>query len=99
MAEVSTLGVRWKQELVGQQKRSGQEGLCSVWVLSKVGLAERQESGHCEIREINLRKVSSPDTSCFCNQLYFDMQLPHMGHFVTNMDPRTLTSIVLIRGQ
>ena len=99
MAEVSALGVRWRQESVGQQKRSGQEGLCSVWVLSKVGLAERQESGHCEIREINLRKVSSPDTSCFCNQLYFDMQLLHMGHFVTNLGPRTLTSIVLIRGQ
>ena len=82
---------------MGQQKRSGQEGLCSVWVLSKVGLAERQESGHCEIREINLRKVSSPDTSCFCNQLYFDMQIPHTVHFVTNLDPRTLASIELIK--
>ena len=46
MAKVSALGVRWRQELVGQQKRSGQEGLCSVWVLSKVGMAERQKSGY-----------------------------------------------------
>ena len=68
-----------------------------MWVLRKAGIAERQESGHCEIREINLRKVSSPDTSCFCNQLYFDMQIPHTVHFVTNLDPRTLASIELIK--
>ena len=46
MAKVSVLGLRWRQESVGQQKRSGQEGLCSVWVLSKVGTAERQKSGN-----------------------------------------------------
>ena len=34
------------QELVGQQKRSGQEALCSMWVLRKVGIAERQKSGN-----------------------------------------------------
>ena len=57
MAKVSVLSVRWRQESVGQQKRSGQESLCSVWVLRKAGLAERQESGHCETREINPRKI------------------------------------------
>ena len=46
MAKVSVLGVRWRQESVGQQKRSGQEGLCSMRVLRKVGIAERQKSGH-----------------------------------------------------
>ena len=46
MAKVSILGVRWRQESVGQQKRSGQEGFCGVWVLSKVGTAERQKSGN-----------------------------------------------------
>ena len=46
MAKVSVLGVRWRQESVGQQKRSGQEAFCSVWVLRKVGIAERQESGN-----------------------------------------------------
>ena len=46
MAKVSVLGVRWRQESVGQQKRSGQEALCSMWVLRKVGIAERQKSGN-----------------------------------------------------
>ena len=46
MAKVSVLGVRWRQESVGQQKRSGQAGLCSMWVLRKVGIAERQKSGN-----------------------------------------------------
>ena len=56
-----------------------------------------KESRHCRKTGIwepvkpgksTTERSSSPDTSCFCNQLYFDMEIPHMGHFVINLGKR-----------
>ena len=65
-----------------KQSRHGRK--TEVWVHVKPGKSTSERSG-------------SPDTSRFCNQLYFDMEIPHTGHFVTNLGPRTLTSIELIK--
>lgn len=65
-----------------KQSRHGRK--TEVWAHVKPGKSTLERSG-------------SPDTSCFCNQLYFDMQIPHTGHFVTNLGPQTLTSIELIK--
>ena len=67
-----------------------------------------KQSRHCRKTEIwehvnpgksSSERSDSPDTSCFCNQLYFDMQIPYMAHFVTKLHPWTLPSVELIRGQ
>ena len=63
-----------------KQSRHGRK--TEVWVHVKPGKSTSERSG-------------SPDTSCFCNQLYFDMEIPHTGHFVTNLGPQTITSIEL----
>ena len=67
-----------------------------------------KQSRHCRKTEIweyvkpgksTPERLGSPDTNCFCNQLYFDMEIPHAGHFVINLGPRSLASIELIRGR
>ena len=65
-------------------KESRQCRKTEIWAHVKPGKSTSERSG-------------SPDTSRFCNQLYFDMEIPHTGHFVTNLGPRTLTSIELIK--
>ena len=81
-----------------EEIRSGRPVQC-------VGL---KQSRHCRKTEIwehvkpgksTSERSSSPDTSCFCNQLYFDMQIPYMAHFVSKLRPWTLPSVELIRGK
>ena len=79
-----------------EEIRSGRPVQC-------VGL---KQSRHCRKREIwkHVKPGKStpessgfPDTSCFCNQLYFDMQIPYMALFATKLHPWTLPSVELKR--